>query len=405
MQERTLPIKTRSRALVASAPLALAAVLTASSPAIAGDGKHVALVVGVGEYAHLPAELHLEHARADAEAVAKALREHAGFEVMELKDGFATRQALESFLVDSLPTMVGPDDTLLIYIEAHGMGADFDDPYVLTYDAKPDDIENTAMSIAELGRRVRDAVDVKALVLLTDTAHAGDLGGLALLGPNAKSWPDLPENTVILSASSPREPSVDGLFAPVVVAAFQGQADRSGDGVLTASELHRFIIDKVPEASDDKVHPAEAGDYSAGLEICLVTPPAEATTEPTAVPEPVVEAQPEVSPGTEIQPPTTDDPGKKRRWAIAAPALGASAIMAGGSVFAYSRGRNFHDVVFREVQVPEGEEYVTHYDSYTQWRKLNYAFGVAAGVLAVTGGVFAVVPIQDGASMGVSFEF
>ncbi len=377
---------------------ALLAALAVSPAALADGGKHVALVVGVGEYANLPAELHLEHARADAELVAAALREHAGFEVMELKDGFATRKAIESFLVESLPGMVGPEDTLLIYIEAHGMGADFDDPYVLTYDAKPEDIQATAMSIAELGRRVREAVDVKALVLLTDTAHAGELGGLALLGPNAKSWPDLPENTVILSASSPREPSTDGLFAPIVAKAFEGEADRSGDGTLTASELHRFIIDRVPEASGDTVHPAEAGDYEAGLVICSVTPPP---------PEPATVAQdpsgdPQPLPTEPLPEPSTD---RNRRWGIAAPSLGASVLLAGGSAFAYSKGRSKKAVVFHEAVVPEGQDYGDYYDSYARWRSLNWGLGAAAGALALTGGFFAVVPVQDGATVGLSFDF
>ncbi len=382
------------RALRCPAPLVLAGVLASASPAIAAEGKYVALVVGVGEYAHLPAELHLAQARGDAEAVAQALREHAGFEVMELKDGFATRQALESFLVDSLPTMVGADDTLLIYIEARGMGADFDDPYVLTYDAQPDDIEHTAMSISELGHRVSAVVGVKALVLLTDTAHSGELGGLALLGPNAKSWPDLPANTVILSASSPREPSIEGLFAPIVVQAFQGQADRSGDGILTASELHRFVIDRVPEASADAVHPAEAGDYPAGLVICRITPPPEPEPEPVAVPAPIP-----------IQPPESASSDRHRRWGVALPTLGASAIMAGGSVFAYSRGRPLRSVVFLEAELAEGDSYDAVYTRYKRWYTLNRSLGLAAGVLAVTGGFFAVVPIQDGATMGVSFDF
>ncbi len=377
--------------------LATLGTLAASPAALAGEGKHVALVVGVSQYAHLPAELHLAQASADADAVAQALRDHAGFEVMQLKDGFATRQALESFLVESLPTMVGPSDTLLIYIEARGMGADFDDPYVLTYDAKPEDIENTAMSIAELGRQVRDAVQVRALVLLTDTAHAGELGGLALLGPNAKSWPDLPENTVVLSASSPREPSIEGLFAPVVVRAFQGEADRSGDGLLTASELHRFVIDQVPEASGDAVHPAEAGDYPPGLLICTITPPEAPPPAPVAsdVPGPIPEPQPGPDTGSE----------RSRRWVIAAPALGASAILAGGSVFAYSKGRKLESVVFYETDVPAGEDYANYYDPYKRWRSLNWGLGAAAGIMAATGGFFAVVPVQEGAAAGISFDF
>ena len=390
------------------AGLSIAALAAMALPgaAIAGDGKHVAMVVGVSEYAHLPAELHLEHARTDAQAVAEALRAHAGFEVMEFEDGFATRQALEGFLVQSLPSMVGPEDTLLIYIEAHGIGADFDDPYVLTYDAKPEDVENTAMGIAELGRSVREAVDVKALVLLTDTAHAGELGGLALLGPHAKSWPDLPENTVILSASSPREPSIDGLFAPIVVRAFEGEADRSGDGLLTASELHRFVIDQVAEASGDTVHPAEAGDYPPGLEICSVTAPEPAVAEPSAPSTPTPEPVASVSP-TDPQPEPAADTAsdRKRRWVVAAPALGASAILAGGSVAAYSKGRQFHDVVFQTVDVPEGETYGSYYDHYERWYRLNVGLGVAAGVLAATGGFFAVVPVRDGAAVGVAFDF
>ena len=43
----------------------LAAALALPGIAAADGGKHVALVVGVGEYAHLPAELHLEHAAAE----------------------------------------------------------------------------------------------------------------------------------------------------------------------------------------------------------------------------------------------------------------------------------------------------------------------------------------------------
>ncbi len=377
--------------------LGLGAGLTASHPALAAEGKRVALVVGVGEYANLPAELHLAKARADAQALSKVLQEDAGYEVMQLLDGFATKQAIESFIVESLPGMVGPQDTLLLYFEAHGMGADFGDPYILPYDAKPDDIEGSAMSISDLGVRIREAVDVTGLVLITDTAHAGEINGLALLGPNAKSWPDLAENTVILSASSPREPSPDGLFLPILVQALQGGADYSGDRTITASELQRYLVDKVPGASGDAVHPAEAGNYSPGLAICELPEPTEApppvADEPTPEPEPIAR---ETREKTE---------GRHRRWGVAVPLLASAAVLEGLSIVFYAQGQGSADVVFHEADVPEGEDYGTYYSKYSKSHRLNLGLGIAAGVVAAAGGFFAIVPLQGGAAVGLQTRF
>ena len=376
--------------------LLLAASLCAPAPALA---RNVALVIGIGEYPKLPPEFALPHAAQDASALAEVLRKRAGFEVMELKDGFATRQAIEAFLVQSLPTMVGAQDTLLIYIESHGMGADFDDPRVLPSDASAESLEATSMSVSELGRRVREAVNVRALVLITDTAHPGEIGGLALLGPHAKSWPDLPENTVILSASSPREPSIEGLFAPILVHAFEGAADASGDGTLSASELHRFVVEQVPERSGDQVHPAEAGDYAPGLPLWTVLPapsaPAPvATVVPEPAPVPAAAAEPPAAPRV-----------RHRRWAVATPALGASALLAGGAVVAYRRGQDLSPVVFHEQDLPVGGDYDTTYSAYSRWYRANLVLGISAGVLAATGGFFALVPVGDGVAAGLHARF
>ncbi|MFH1466625.1 MAG: caspase family protein [Pseudomonadota bacterium] len=386
-----------SKLLAPGLALALLGAAT-SSAAWAADGKRVALVIGIGEYPNLPPELHLAHARQDAEALARVLRDQDGFEVMELKDGFATRQAIESFLVQSLPGMVGPDDTLLIYIEAHGMGADFDDPYVLPADARPEDIENTGMRISELGRRVRDAVNVRALVLLTDTAHEGELGGLALLGPNARSWPDLPENTFILSASAMREPAAEGMFASILVRAFQGEADASGDGSLTASELHRFVLEQAATLSGDQMHPTEAGHCTPGL-VLFQVPQAPAPVATTAPPPPTVEPTP---------PPVIPEvPGDRhRRLAVGLPTLGAAALLEAGSLYAYIKGHKLEPVVVdRTEPVPEGEDGANLHARYTRMRKLNLGLGIGAGVLAATGGFFVLVPVQDGAVASMSLRF
>lgn len=235
-------------------------------------GKQVAVVVGISNYAHLPDELDLASARDDARALAQFLEDEGGYdEVHVLLDGVATKSALESLLLDTVAANMSSGDTLLWAFVGHGIGGDFDDPYFLLYDSQLGDPDNTALRLREFGPELVRRAPAVDLVLITDAAHEGQANGIAMMGPSAKSWPDLLGSSFMLSAAAPKEVAPEGMFVDLLVEGLRGQADTNGDKVVTASEIHRHLLVKVAEASGDTVHPAEAGNYDPSMQISVAT--------------------------------------------------------------------------------------------------------------------------------------
>lgn len=362
----------------AGAALLLAAGL-AGSTAEAAPPRRVALVVAVGDYARLPEALDLAHARADAEELARVLREDGGYEVQEFLDRFATRSAVQSFLSDVLPGMVGPEDTLLVYFGGHGLGADFDDPRMLLYDADPADLAGTALAVAEVAERLR-SLEVGALVVITDTAHPGALEGLALQGPHAKSWPELPSDTLLLSATSPRETVPDGVFVPVLTRALRGAADYDQDRQVTAAELVRLLVEQVPLQSGGAAHPVEAGGHGPNLVVAPVQ-------------------------GVPLPPGVLDAPTLSTRRKVGLGVLGGAALLAGGSTTAWLAGRPLAPVVFHEEAPGAGQDYGTTWDRYRTLWALHVGLAAASGVALLTGGALWLVPVDGGAAVGGTLSF
>ena len=230
-------------------------------------GKQVAVVVGVSKYANLPDELALPTARDDARKLARFLEDEGGYEVHVLLDGVATKDGLEKLLLDTVAPNMSSGDTLLWAFVGHGIGGDFDDPYFLLYDSQLGDPDNTAIRLREFGPELVRRAPAVDLVLITDAAHAGQANGIAMIGPSAKSWPDLLGSSFLLSAAAPKEVAPAGMFVNLLVDGLRGGADANRDGFVTASEIHRHLLVKVAEASGDTVHPAEAGSYDPGMRI------------------------------------------------------------------------------------------------------------------------------------------
>lgn len=95
------------------------AALLAAAPAVAE--KKVALVVGVDDYPNFPADMQLERAVADAEAIGDALQA-LGFRVTRLTEGVSQELFLRRF--GEFLSGIERGDTALFFFAGHGVGID-----------------------------------------------------------------------------------------------------------------------------------------------------------------------------------------------------------------------------------------------------------------------------------------
>ncbi|MCB9759010.1 MAG: caspase family protein [Alphaproteobacteria bacterium] len=227
-----------------------------------------AVVIGVGTYPTLPAEANLASAHGEASRVALALKEEAGFtDVRLLTDSAATREGLRKVIQDDLAQRVGYDDLLMVYFVGQGLGADFEDPYLLLYDSDQANLPASALGVGELAGWLQSSVQAGSYAIVTDAAHAGSLNGIALLGPAATSWPALPGSTFYLSANAAARPGVEGAFGKHFIDGITGGADFSDDGHVTTSELHRYLLLAVPDETGNSQYPADAGTNAGNLAV------------------------------------------------------------------------------------------------------------------------------------------
>lgn len=236
-----------------------------SMPAAAA--QRVAVVVGLSDYANIPDALNLPSASADAANLATFLDDRGGYDqVFTLMDGAATRQAVRDLVFNQLAPTLQPGDTLLWVFVGHGFGGDFGNPYLLMYDSTIDD-PGSAIDLYAFTRDFSRRTPGVNLVLALDAAHAGDIDGTALIGPNAKDLADLPGTFFALSGAGPREILGDGAFLPVFQAGLQGKADDNKDGAVGAGEIFRYVLDAVTRQTKETAHPVEAGRYDPNLVI------------------------------------------------------------------------------------------------------------------------------------------
>jgi hypothetical protein len=238
----------------------------AGVPALAAGPQRAAVVVGIEAYDHLPAELRIRDARQDAVRVAEVLETQAGFQqVRLLTDASATRAAMETLLRGGFS--LGPEDLFLLYFVGQGIGGDFGDPRLLTYDADPAAIDQSGWPVAELALALQQGVRAGHILVVTDASHAGTLEDVALMGPTPDQWPEALQASMVLASSGPREIAQASVFAEAFVTALGGRADASGEGQVSSGELVRHLVESVPGATGDHQHPTVSALYDPTIVI------------------------------------------------------------------------------------------------------------------------------------------
>ncbi|MHC4591479.1 MAG: SUMF1/EgtB/PvdO family nonheme iron enzyme [Planctomycetota bacterium] len=223
---------------------ALCGLALAEGAALPGEGQRYALVVGINDYEQLGT---LGHCRQDAEALAQALVEVAGYDdgaVRLLADGdrpaaFQPTHANLRHWFDRIVSLPEEGDTLLIFFAGWGLTIG-GDGYLMPADGID---EGSALSITWLRERLRQCKAAHKLVIV-DVNHLGGVRqGLRGIAPEGLEG--MP--AVALTSCGANEVSqaegTRGIFAAGLLEGLSGLADVDGDGWLTVAELFAYSAD------------------------------------------------------------------------------------------------------------------------------------------------------------------
>lgn len=262
------------------------AIQAAAATAAGPGGQTYALLVGISKYKH--PELSLQFADADASVFGRLLQSPRGGglaseNVLLLTDDKATTAAVRNGFQDFLKRRAGKNDTVIILIAGHGT-VDGRRAFILTYDADPQDLNSTALPMAELRALFEDQLKkVGRVLLFADVCKAGAIGSIQSTAVNAdvQHLGDVEGDLFGLLASRPKEVSMEGpqfggghgVFSYYVIKGLEGAADENKDGVVDANELIQYVTAQVPPATNNRQHPREFGTYDNSMKLSDIHKP------------------------------------------------------------------------------------------------------------------------------------
>ena len=237
-----------------------------------------ALVVGISHYKNLPAKAQLQYPDRDAADIYTTLLvasagQFPAENVHKLINEQATLANLNRELEDWLPRVTGPDDRVVIYFAGHGFISG-GKAYIAPYDIDPSNIAATAFPMEELGKLIGSRIHGKWKVLLTDACHSGAITPEDDTAQVNKSLLDLNTSIFSLTASRDREQSFEssqwggghGIFTYYVIRGLEGEADTSGDVIVTADELAEYVHQNVRLATHTRQNPtSERGSFDPNM--------------------------------------------------------------------------------------------------------------------------------------------
>jgi tetratricopeptide (TPR) repeat protein len=236
-----------------------------------------ALIVGIARYQNLDESKQLRFPESDAEAMYRVLINHEGGafppeNVHFLKGAKATLANIKYELEEWLPKVAQPTDRVVVYFAGHGF-VHQGKGYLAPWDVKPESLETTAYSMADVGNVLANKVGAGWKVLLTDACHSGKINAETTNEALEQQFNALPRSFLTLTATTEREQSFEdpnlstgfGFFTYYLVQAFQGYADSDPcDGRITADELIEYVRTNVRRYARERnlsQTPTARGDY------------------------------------------------------------------------------------------------------------------------------------------------
>ncbi|MCP9456042.1 MAG: caspase family protein [Nitrospira sp.] len=224
--------------------------------------KSWAVVIGIEHYLVAPPVPGTVH---DAKLVAEAFRRLGFDEVVEIYEKDATSRHLHQLLTDILPRKVGRMDRLVIFYTGHvGAIQDSDGEersYLVPIDAQIAH-PGKAVTVGHLKEFTRRIASKHTVLLFDAPVFGWEVTPPAKLSLEGRVAPEeeMERRAVqVISAARKGEASVrvegKSLFVQFLLAGLAGQADLDGNGWLVVSELGRYLVEQVEQASGGVQHP------------------------------------------------------------------------------------------------------------------------------------------------------
>lgn len=326
-----------------------------AGPALAEQHERVAVVIGLDQPS--PAVPALPNGELHALALSKALTDAAGYErVFTLFGDAVTAEAVVDAARAGIQATTDDGSLLFVYV-GRGAGGDYDEPAFLTRGATTDDPVESGLAVERLASALVPRTPEQSIVVVLDTAHEGAVDGVALIGPSADDWPNVPEWGLALTSPNARGLTAEaGRLIPALTEAFEGRADENFDGGVTISEMARYVGREMSDGGGSLLNTAGAVDAS----LRVSDAGQEAPVEPVAAPS------------------VADTQGSGFALHPAPVVLGGLSVGTGvGSVAMYFSKRA--DCVEYEGSLRCGTG-----DEYERYRAAQHALGWSSAVLAAT---------------------
>jgi hypothetical protein len=346
-----------------------------SGVATAAEIQHARVAVVVGIDRPNPDVPALKNGEMDAIALAQSFNGSAGYgRVFTLYAAAATADAMLSTASQALAA-TADDGTLVFVYVGHGAGGDFGEPAFMTAGAQLSDPSGTGLSVERLAEVLRPRTPEQSIVVSLDAAHEGDVDGVALIGPSAEDWPNVPEWGLALTTPNARGLTAEaGRLLPALNEAISGKGDENFDGHVTISELARYVGREMSDGAGSLLH--TAGSVAANLTVSDAGQ--ERPVEPVVPAVPAVPAVPVVPDSLLVAPVVADStPFRLRPVPVVVVSVGAVSGLASMALYFSRRG----DCVEYAGSLRCGEA-GTGYEAY---RTTQHALGWVGGVLVASG--------------------
>lgn len=230
-----------------------------------------ALIIGISGYNHMPV---LRYPDDDAYRIFAFLQSPAGGAIPEdqikiLIDEAATKSNIKKAMREIF-WKAGPNDLVLMYFSGHGLKGAF---LPIDFDGSSNRLNHEEIV------QILDKSPAKYKLCIADACHSGSLlaykGGTepSVFGKYYQSLANAKAGTALIMSSKSDETSLEssglrqGVFTHFLIRGMKGEADRSGDDIVTVQELYNFVYTKVREYTGNRQSPIIRGDYDRNMTV------------------------------------------------------------------------------------------------------------------------------------------